>query len=147
LLFVIIYYFLAMYYFGFSFEFYSIHRLADPLMIVALLTPFLFASSFIGSVLGTILPRRELVTALVLICSMPLIFCAGFIWPLESIPQPLIWLSNAFPSTPAIQAFLKINQMGASFEQVISQWSLLWVQFVVWGAIAYLVDKLLRVRS
>ncbi|WED25191.1 ABC transporter permease [Vibrio sp. DW001] len=143
-IFVVIYYFLSMYYFGLSFDFYDIHRLADPLSLLALLAPFLFTSCFIGSILGAILPRRELVTVVVLISSMPLIFSAGFIWPLESVPQPMIWLSNLVPSTPAIQAFLKINQLGADFDQVVPQWSLLWIQCAVWGMLAFVADRKYR---
>lgn len=141
LIFICIYYLLALYYFGFSFDFYGISRLASPLNLLALLAPFLLASSFIGIFLGAILPRRELVTFVVLISSMPLIFSAGFIWPLESIPAPMIWLSNLFPSTPAIQGFLAINQMGADFSQIIAQWQLLWLQVLGWGVLAYFSYK------
>jgi len=144
IIFVVIYYFLAMYYFGFSFDFYTIHKLGDPLILLVFLTPFLFTSSFIGMILGSVLPRRELVTVVVLISSMPLIFSAGFIWPEESIPELLIWISNLIPSTPAIQGLLKINQLGAEFTQVIHQWILLWGQFIAWGFFAYVVDKKTR---
>jgi ABC-2 type transport system permease protein len=137
LIFVAIYYLMAAYYFGFSFDFYGINRLASAQSILALLAPFLLSSTFIGICLGSLLPRRELVTFVVLISSMPLIFSAGFIWPLESVPLPMIWLSNVFPSTPAIQSFLAVNQMGADFSQILSQWKLLWAQVVVWGVLAY----------
>lgn len=145
-IFVATYYFLAMYYFGFSFDYYSIHRLANPLTLLALLAPFLISSCFIGSFLGAVLPRRELVAVVVLVSSLPLIFSAGFIWPLESVPQPMIWLSNLFPSTPAIQAFLKTNQLGADFSQIMTQWSLLWAQCLVWGLLAWGVDKKYRLQ-
>ncbi|MDA7746168.1 ABC transporter permease [Psychromonas sp.] len=137
-IFIGIYYILALYYFGFSFDYYGLNLLAAPIDLLILLLPFLLACCFIGIALGALLPRRELVTLVVLIISMPLIFSAGFIWPLESIPQPMIWLSNLFPSTPAIQAFLSVNQMGASLSQVMEQTTLLWLQSVGWGTIAYL---------
>jgi ABC-2 type transport system permease protein len=137
LIFVCIYYLMAIYYFGFSFDFYGISKLASPLILLTLLAPFLLASSFIGIFLGAILPRRELVTFVVLASSMPLVFSAGFIWPLESVPLVMIWLTNLFPCIPAIQGFLAINQMGADFSQIIAQWQLLWLQVVVWGVLAY----------
>ncbi|MGJ8647075.1 MAG: ABC transporter permease [Marinomonas colpomeniae] len=140
-IFVAVYYVMALYYFGFSFDFYDISRLASPLILLALLAPFLLASSFVGICLGALVPRRELVTVVVLVGSMPLIFSAGFIWPLESIPLPMIWLSNLFPSTPAIQSFLAMNQMGADFSQILPQWLLLWTQVVGWGALAYFTYK------
>lgn len=140
-IFVVIYYLLALYYFGFSFDFYGINKLASPLTILALLAPFLLCSTFIGIFLGALLPRKELVTFIVLISSMPLIFSVGFIWPLESMPQPMIWLSNLFPCTPAIQSFLAVNQMGADFSQIIPQWQLLWLQVLIWGALAFIAYK------
>lgn len=137
-IFIVIYYVMSLYYFGFSFNFYGISKLASPLLLLMLLVPFLLASSFIGIVLGALVPRRELVTVVVLVSSMPLVFSGGFIWPLESLPQPIIWISNLFPCTPAIQSFLSVNQMGADFAQIISQWTLLWAQVIVWGALAFM---------
>lgn len=136
MIFVAIYYLLAMYYFGFSFDYYHINQLADYRLILQLLAPFLISSACIGIWLGAILPRRELVTMVVLISSMPLIFSTGFIWPLEAIPEPVLWLSSLFPCTPAIQSFLAVNQMGADFSRVLPQWALMWAQVIVWAAIA-----------
>ena len=75
---------------------------------------------------------------------MPLLFSVGFIWPLESVPQPMIWLSSLFPSTPAIQSFLVVNQMGAAFYQVLAQWKLLWLQSLVWGLLAFFAYQRLQ---
>jgi ABC-2 type transport system permease protein len=147
MVFVGIYYLLALYYFGFSFEFYGINKLASPSVILALLAPFLLSSTFIGILLGAILPRAELVTFVVLTCSMPLIFSAGFIWPLESVPQPMVWLSNLFPCIPAIQSFLMVNQMGAEFSQILSQWKLLWLQTLGWGVLAYFAYQRAQIRA
>jgi ABC-2 type transport system permease protein len=138
LIFVVIYYLLALYYFGFSFNYYGISQLASPLLILALLAPLLLTSCFIGICLGALLPRRELITVVVLMSSLPLVFSAGFVWPLQSVPQPLIWLSNLFPCIPAIQSFSAINQMGADFSQIRAQWSTLWIQVIIWCPLAYL---------
>ena len=51
--------------------------------------------------------------------------------------EPIIWLSNLIPSTPAIQGFLMLNQMGASFEQVLPQYALLWMQTFVYALISF----------
>lgn len=53
--------------------------------------------------------------------SIPIIFLAGFAWPVESIPKPLVALSMLIPSTASIQAFLNVDQMGASFYQVLPE--------------------------
>lgn len=132
-----IYYLLSMYYFGASFNLHGVNTLAHASDLLTLLLPFLLSSCFIGIWLGSITPRRELVTLVVLLSSMPLIFSAGFIWPVEAIPQPIVWASKLFPSTPAIQGFLAFNQMSAEWRQIASQWTLLWGQVVVWFLLAW----------
>ncbi|MBW3696915.1 ABC transporter permease [Vibrio sp. T187] len=138
---IAIYYLLSMYYFGASFEMHDINRLASISTLLTLLLPFLLTSGLIGAVLGQVLPRRELVTVVVLISSMPLIFSAGFIWPVQMIPEPLVMLSKLFPSTPAIQAFLATNQMGAGWADIADKWSLMWGQVLLWSGVCWLVFR------
>ncbi|EMK6903000.1 ABC transporter permease [Vibrio cholerae] len=134
---VAVYYLLSLYYFGASFDLHGVNTLAKPSDLISLLLPFLLACNFVGIALGAVTPRRELVTLVVLISSMPLIFTAGFIWPLEMIPAPLVWLAHCFPSTPAIQGFLGLNQMAASWSTIAPKWTLLWAQALVWGGLAF----------
>ncbi|MDA3138363.1 ABC transporter permease [Vibrio metschnikovii] len=137
LLFVACYYLLSMYYFGASFSRLGISTLANMGQLLTLLLPFLLSACFLGIWLGALAPRRELVTVVVLISSMPLVFSSGFIWPLEAIPPPITWLASLFPSTPGIQGFLALNQMGAEWWQIAPQWTLLWLQSLGWGWLAW----------
>lgn len=136
-----IYYVLSMYYFGASFTFHGINQIAHASELLTMLLPFLLSSCAIGIWLGAILPRRELVTLVVLISSMPLVFSAGFIWPTESIPSVIVWAANLFPSTAGIQGFLALNQMGASWQQAAPHFTQLWIQAVVWLLIAIFTVK------
>lgn len=138
---LIIYYVLSMFYFGASFDMYGITKLANPFSLLIFLLPFFLTTCFIGIWLGAITPRRELVTVIVLLSSMPLIFSAGFIWPLEMIPTPINWVAATLPTQAAINGTLKLNQMGASWQQIAPQWSQLWIQALCWGAIAYFSFK------
>lgn len=133
---IAIYYLLSMYYFGTSFTMHGVNQLAHATELLTLLLPFLIASCAIGIWLGAITPRRELVTLVVLVSSMPLVFSAGFIWPIEAIPAPMVWLSELFPSTPAIQGFLTLNQMGGTWQSVTDNYAQLWLQSLVWFSIA-----------
>ncbi|MDK9737042.1 ABC transporter permease [Vibrio sp. D404a] len=130
-----IYYLLSMYYFGASFDLYGINSMATHGQLLTLLLPFLLGSCLVGLLIGEVVPRREWVTVVVLISSMPLIFSSGFIWPIEMMPAWLVGLSQLFPSTPAIQGFLGINQMGATWQDIAPQWTLLWIQVAVWGSL------------
>jgi ABC-2 type transport system permease protein len=56
-----------------------------------------------------------------------LVFCAGFIWPTTNIPAVINIVAQLFPSTPAINGFLRLNQMGDHFDNLISIRLHLWL--------------------
>jgi ABC-2 type transport system permease protein len=124
------------YFFGFCFDHYGIARTAVPGELWLFTLPFLLATTWLGIVLGALFTRRDLPTQVVLVSSLPLVFLAGFIWPLELIPAPLNWLAQWAPSTPAIEGFLRLNQMGADFAQVSRYWWQLWGLALLYGALA-----------
>ncbi|GEM74546.1 ABC transporter permease [Vibrio sagamiensis] len=141
IIFTAFYYVLSAYYFGFSFEFLNVNHLAHMSTLLTLLLPFLLSCCFLGLWLGYLVPRRELVSIVVLVSSMPLVFLAGFVWPVETIPTPLLWVADLSPSTWAIKGFLALNQMGATWQQVAQYWSALWGLTIFWGVFAYLITK------
>ena len=134
---LLIYLPLVMYYFGFSFEFYGISRLASISHLFALIIPFLLAVIGLGMVMGELIPRKELATLIVVLSSLPLVFCAGFVWPTSELPSLLKWLAQLAPSTPAINGFLRLNQMGASFQQILPYVWHLWGQAAIYGGLAW----------
>jgi ABC-2 type transport system permease protein len=124
-----------MYYFGFTFEFYGIPHLADFHQLNLFILPFLLSTSLLGILLGLLLPRRELATLLVLLSSMPLIFASGFVWPASAVPAGIIQVIQFIPVIPAINGFLRLNQMGASFMDIISSWYQLWLCAGLYGTL------------
>ncbi len=123
---------LVLYYLGFSFNFYGISRLAS-LQDISFLSVLLILSAIsFGVFLGSILKRQELVTLISLITSLPLLFSAGFIWPTFLVGDVCTFIASWFPITPAIMAFLKINQLGVDFIYIkneISQMALLAIMY------------------
>ncbi|MDX2422260.1 MAG: ABC transporter permease [Amphritea sp.] len=70
---------------------------------------------------GSFIRYREQAVMHLLPTTTPMIFFAGFAWPLESIPAPLRALSMLVPSTSAIQGFLNVDQMDAELNQVLPE--------------------------
>ncbi len=141
-IFLMIYLLLAAYYFGFCFEYYGISRFAQPLQLIQLAIPFLMATILLGICISQLLPRRELVTTLVILSSLPIVFTAGFVWPANMLPLPLHGLFQLIPANPGIQAFLQLNQMGADFYQIRPLLLQLWGQVVLYAVLAgWLVNR------
>ena len=115
-----IYLVLAIFYMGICFEFYNVVRSADILQLSLLIAGFVAASTGLAIFLGVAIRRREHIAPVVLTSSLPFVFTAGFVWPMEAIPETIRAVSQLVPSTAAIPAFLKLNQMNAEFLQVIN---------------------------
>lgn len=121
-----------LFYFGFSFDFFNIPHLASAYDMITFGVPFILSTIFLGILFGGLLKNQESPTPVILLTSLPLIFSAGFIWPREAIPELITYFSLFFPSTPAMQGFLKLNQMGAEFSGVLVQYGILWLQVVLY---------------
>lgn len=94
-------------------------------LLFLLLIPYLFAISFLAQALIYFYTERENSLFMLVVTSLPLIFLPGFVWPKESIPLFLNIVAKLIPATPAIDAFTRINQMGADFSQVSGDFALI----------------------
>jgi len=126
-----------LFYFGFSFEFFGVTHIASIYDLLSFGVPFILSTAFLGIFLGSLFNSREIATPVILFSSLPLVFSAGFIWPVEEIPKALHVVSNFVPSTPAINGFLKLNQMGAEFSLILPQYTLLWIQAIIYMFLGY----------
>lgn len=126
-----------LFYFGFSFSFFEVTHLANIPNILNFGLAFITASIFFGIFLGALFNARELATPVVLFSSLPLVFSVGFIWPLEAIPAFIKYMSQVAPSTPAMQGFLRLNQMGTEFSTILPQFTTLWLQAVIYAILGY----------
>ncbi len=126
-----------LFYFGFSFEYFGVTHLAKMGDLLKFSFAFLSASIFLGIFLGSVFTSREIATPAVLFSSLPLVFSAGFVWPLEALPEWLHFISNFIPSTPAIEGFLKLNQMGAPFDMVLDNYAILLIQATIYAILGY----------
>ncbi|AAZ24862.1 ABC transporter permease [Colwellia psychrerythraea] len=136
LLMLTIYLVLFSFYFGYSFESYGINRLATIPDLMTLAFPFLLSVIFLGTVVGLLIPRKELATLVVLLSSLPLVFSAGFIWPTSNMPTVINIITQFFPSTPAINGFLRLNQMGDSIDNLVQIQMQLWSLTLLYAMIA-----------
>jgi ABC-2 type transport system permease protein len=135
----IIYLALFIFYFGHSFQSYEINRLASISDLMTLAVPFLLSVIFLGTLVGLLLPRKELATLAVLLSSLPLVFSAGFIWPTSNMPTIINVIAQFFPSTPAINGFLRLNQMGDDINNLVDIKMQLWMLTLLYGLISSVV--------
>lgn len=100
--------------------------------MLILFVPFLFACAFMGISLTYFCKKREYSCFLVIPTSVPLIFLPGFVWAREAIPPILNFLSKFVPFEPAAEGLVKVNQMGATFTQVLPDFFILVLLCVIY---------------
>ncbi|SFZ98802.1 ABC-type multidrug transport system, permease component [hydrothermal vent metagenome] len=128
-----------LFYFGYSFEHFGITRLANIYDLLTFGFMFLLATISFGLFMGSLFSSREIATPIFLFSSLPIIFSAGFIWPIEALPSSIHYISLLIPATSAIHGLLSLNQLGADFSMVIDSYTILCIQAVVYMVLAYFV--------
>ena len=120
---------------------FSFPHLAHRWNLLWMMIPYVLASIFFGMAVSCMVRYRENVMLLMVFVSVPLLFLTGVSWPESSIPGVWQGVSWLFPSTFGVRAFVRVNSMGASFDQVLPEVRILWIQAAAYLGLACLVYR------
>jgi len=134
-----IYALLCVYMLGMIPVWFGYAKAASLLEIIALITPFLLSSIFLGITLSAIFMNRESSMMLYLFTSIPLLFLSGIIWPLSNFSPVWLAVRELFPSSNAMLGFIKMNSLGATIFETRKEIMALWIQTGVYFLTACLV--------
>jgi ABC-2 type transport system permease protein len=123
-----IYALLCVYMLGMIPEWFGYGQDAGFVELIALITPFILSSVFMGLTLSVIFKNRESAMMLYLFTSIPLLFLSGIIWPLSNFSPLWLAVRDIFPSSNAIFGYIKMNSMGASIFETRKEIMILWIQ-------------------
>jgi len=123
-----IYAMLCVYMLGLIPQWFGYGQSANLSELIALITPFILSSIFMGLTLSVLFKNRESSMMLYLFTSIPLLFLSGIIWPLSNFGSVWLVVREIFPSSNAIFGFIKMNSLGASIFETRKEIMALWVQ-------------------
>ena len=115
---------------------YDLPHLASPLLLIQLLTPYLFATAFFGLSCSVFFKDSDAPLLLIAFFSVGLLFLTGISWPLELMPWPWRLLHCLIPAPVGILAFVKANSMGADWGDISREMILMWGQCAVYFVLA-----------
>ena len=107
--------------------------------LAAFVLPYILACIFFSILLGTLVRNREVTMLLFVFTSVPLLFISGISWPGAAVPGFWKAVSYIFPSTFAINGFVRINAEYATLDDVRFEHLMLWIQCLVYLVLAYAV--------
>lgn len=108
---------------------------------VILMIPFLLATSFLGLAASIFFTDSDAPLLMIAFFSVGLIFLSGVSYPLELMPWYWQAVHYILPVAPATLAYVQLNSMGASLEQVGLEYVTLWVQCFVYFILACLTYR------
>ena len=120
---------------------FSFPQLANVWDLLLLMIPYILACVFFGMTVSCLVRYRENVMLLMVFVSVPLLFLTGVSWPESNIPGAWQGVSWLFPSTFGVRAFIRVNSMGATFDQILPEIRILWIHAAVYMAMACLVYR------
>ncbi|MBB3701963.1 ABC transporter permease [Alloprevotella rava] len=107
---------------------FCLPQIGNPLDLWLIAIPFLLAIIFMAMTVTFLIRQRETGFMLIVFASVPLLFLSGVSWPGVSIPTFWKYVSYLFPSTFGVNAYIKINSLGAEMGDVKPEWHALWIQ-------------------
>lgn len=107
---------------------FKLPQLWLPGNLLMFMVPFLLACVFFAITISFFVRDRESCFLLFVFISVPLLFMSGISWPTSNIPSFWRAISQFFPSTFGVNAFVKISSMGATIRQVRHECMALWIQ-------------------
>ncbi len=110
--------------------------LGSVVTVISVVAPYILACTMLGIALSTLFRKRESAILWLLWSSLPILMLSGVSYPTSAMPKALALLGSLLPSSQAIEAFIRVRDMGASASEIEPLLVRLWVQVVVYGAVA-----------
>ena len=100
--------------------------------LIGLMVPYILACIFFGITLSCLVRYRENVMLLVVVTSLPFLFLSGISWPSEGIPAFWKGISWLLPSTFGVKGYIAVNSMGATLQDISTEYFALWAQSLIY---------------
>jgi len=113
---------------------FNLPHIGIPFDVMMLMVPFLLATIFFSMTVSVFIPNRETGIVIFMFMSLILVFLSGVSWPQSNINgfwRAFAWM---YPSTCGVQAYMKINTLGADLHHISFEYISLWVQSLIYFA-------------
>lgn len=124
------------FFFGFAYWVQDVPRAGNVAGMLIAMPLFAGAVSGLGLAIGHAVRDGDAALKLLIPTSVPLVFLAGFAWPLDQMPQWLATVAWLSPATAAMHLLVRFNQMGATIAEAGGPLVAMGVLFALYGAIA-----------
>ncbi len=126
---------------------FSLNQIGMPHTLLLFVLPYLAACIFFSMTVSITIRNRETCMLIFVFTSVPLLFMSGLSWPGSAVPAFWKYFSYIFPSTFGINGYVRINNMGASLDEVAFEYKALWIQAGFYFITTFFVYRWQIIRS
>lgn len=108
---------------------------------VAVILPYLISVVLLSQAIGALFRRRESSIVWLLWLSIPFLLVSGVSLPPQAFPQWLYMAGKVVPSSSAVDAWIRVQSMGATLADVTPELTVLWVLVAVYGGSAVVANQ------
>jgi len=118
------------------FSLFSLNVFGSMTALAALMVLFLIAIIGFAVFVSSFFKQEIQALQFLVFSSMPLFLLSGYSWPVWAMPWPLRAFTQLLPGTPLFQAFVRVTQMGAGWQQLWPDLLQLLLLAIGWIALA-----------
>lgn len=109
--------------------------------------PMLLATTFLGTILGTMVTERESSMMVIVFTSVVFLFLSGLTWPRYAMSPFWTAVGDLIPATWGVEGFIRINSNHATIEQQSTPYLWLWGLSAGYFVIAWMIVRYRRARN
>lgn len=123
---------------------FHLNQVLQAPTLIRFMVPYILACTCFAMTTSILVRNREITMLLFVFTSVPILFGSGISWPWPAIPSFWKGVAYIFPSTWGINGFVRINNEGATLQDVRMEYIMLWVQALFYFMTTYFVGRFIQ---
>ena len=137
----------AYFFYVVTFAMFKINFLGSVSAVIVFTTLFILSASFFCIIISSFFKKKIYSLQLLAFTSYPIFLVSGYVFPVHSMPKVLQIVSDCLPTTPYLNAFLRVTQMGAGWSNIMPQFYHLLILTGIFGVITLVRMKVLFMKN
>jgi ABC-2 type transport system permease protein len=117
----LMYFSYSLLFFTIAFTAFKINMLGSLTLLIVITSLMILSAVFLSILFSSFFKRKYVALIIMAFSTYPLFLITGYSLPLYTLPVPLQYLSNMFTITPYLNAYVRLTQLGAGFENIKSE--------------------------
>jgi len=137
LFYILLYGAYAFFFLNINFSLLEIPMRGSAWELALLLFIFIITLIPLAQVIGLCFTSQLLCLQLMAFSTYPIFLITGYVWPFESLPLVIQWISNLIPTTPFIKIYTNMVQGGSSLQHNLAPLFHLFLLFAFYSSLCF----------